>query len=81
MSRHSVEARGLYTLLYEDREGSPLIGYFTPAGGGGCYHLNGGLRMIYDKEGGSLFDEVSINLYLLADGLNRADMHLMHQYT
>ncbi len=58
MSRNSVATKGLYTLVYEDREGSPLIGYFTPSGSGGCYHHNGGLRMLFDKEGGSLFDEV-----------------------
>ncbi len=61
MSRHSVATKGIYTLVYEDREGSPLIAYFTPSGGGGCYHHNGGLRMLYDKEGGSLFDEVRSN--------------------
>lgn len=61
VSRYAGVEKGVYTLVYEDCEGSPLIAYFTPSGSGCCYHHNGSLRMLFNKEGGSLFDEVLTN--------------------
>ena len=60
VSRYAGVGKGVYTLVYEDSEGSPLIAYFTPSGSGCCYHHSGSLRMLFNKEGGSLFDEVNI---------------------
>ena len=51
-------SRGLYTVVYDDREDHALLGYFTPTGLACCYHRSGNLHLLSNWEGGSLFDEV-----------------------
>ena len=63
VSRHVGGARGFYTLVYDDVEGSPLLAYFTPTGKACCYYPTGAIRMLCDKEGGSLFNEVNSGNY------------------
>ena len=59
VSRRVEGAKGFYTLVYDDVEGSPLLAYFTPTGRACCYYPNGAIRMICDREGGSMFSEVN----------------------
>ena len=58
LSRRVEGGRGFYTLVYDDVEGSPLLAYFTPTGKACCYHPNGSIHMICDREGGSMYNEV-----------------------
>lgn len=58
VSRRVEGARGFYTLVYDDVEGSPLLAYFTPTGKACCYYPNGAIRMLCDRDGGSMFSEV-----------------------
>ncbi len=51
-------SRGLYVLVFDDVEGSPLLGYFTPTGKACCYYQNGAIRMLSDQTGGRIYDEV-----------------------
>lgn len=60
MSRRGDGTRGLYTLVYDDREGNPLLAYFTASGWACCYHRNGSIHLLSNEEGGCLFDEVSV---------------------
>lgn len=64
LNRYEGGGKGVYTLVYEDCEQSPLIAYFTPSGIGGCYYHSGALRMLFNKEGGTLFDEVQYMQYV-----------------
>ena len=50
--------KGLYSLIFDDCEGSPLLAYFTPLGSGCCYYKNGSIRMLSDRTGGCLYNEV-----------------------
>ena len=59
VSRRVEGAKGFYTLVYDDVEGNPLLAYFTPSGKTCCYYPNGAIRMLCDKDGGSMFSEVN----------------------
>ena len=59
VSRRVEGARGFYTLVYDDVEGSPLLAYFTPTGKACCYYPSGAIRMLCNRDGGSMFSEVN----------------------
>lgn len=58
VSRRGDGSRGLYTMVFDDSEYQSMLGYFAPGGMACCYYRNGSIRMLTDREGGTLFDEV-----------------------
>lgn len=50
-------SRGLYTMVFDDVPGSPMLAYFTPTGKACCYYQSGAIRMLSDSKGGRLYNE------------------------
>ena len=59
LSRRTEGVKGFYTTVFDDVEGRSLLAYFTPTGKACCYYPSGAIHMLCDREGGSLYSEVS----------------------
>ena len=57
-SRSGDGSRGLYTTIFDDDHAHSMLAYFSPNGKACCYYRNGGIHLLSDAEGGTLFDEV-----------------------
>ncbi len=47
-------------MVFDDNHDHSMLAYFSPGGKTCCYYRNGGIHMLSDEVGGTLFDEVCV---------------------